>query len=113
MLRRHLVAGAILAAGLLIVPSAFVAAQNAPKVDIAAGEKSFASMGCAACHKIKGKYDVGNIGPELTKVGGKLKFAQIVAIIKKPPPGSVMPAAPASTPATTINNVAGYLASLK
>jgi mono/diheme cytochrome c family protein len=38
---------------------------------IAAGEEVFLKYGCSGCHHIAGRKDAGQIGPELTGIGGK------------------------------------------
>ncbi|CAH2030418.1 c-type cytochrome [Trichlorobacter ammonificans] len=77
-----------------------------------AGEKLF-NQKCAMCHKVKGKG--GAIGPDLSKVGGKLAEAQLrekLANPKKSNPGSSMPAF-ATLPKGDMDALVGFLKGLK
>jgi len=38
---------------------------------VAAGEEVYQRYGCAGCHRLAGRKDVGLVGPELTGIGGK------------------------------------------
>lgn len=98
----------------LVLPLMVASAQKAktPKFDVKAGIASYKKIGCAGCHKIKGQG--GKIGPDLSKVGKKLKFDRIAKILRRPPAGSTMPALKKSKVSDqVVYNIAGYLTTLK
>lgn len=77
------------------------------------GEELFKTMGCPACHMIGGIG--GQIGPDLTKVGGRRSADWIEQQIKDPKshyPNSVMPSF-AQLPDKDVKAIADYLSGLR
>lgn len=77
------------------------------------GEELFKSLGCSACHMIGGVG--GQVGPDLTKVGGRRDKEWIEEQIKSPKshnPNSLMPGF-SSLPEEDIGDLADYLSGLK
>ena len=76
------------------------------------GEKLF-NQKCVMCHVVKGKG--GTIGPDLTKVGGRMNEAQLrqkVLTPKKSNPSSSMPSFQA-LPKADLDALVGYMKTLK
>jgi cytochrome c oxidase subunit 2 len=79
-------------------------AQAAQDSMRARGETAFIANGCTACHTIRGTAAVGQIGPDLTHVGGRLRlgagtlpndpdaFARWIGQTDRIKPGAHMPA---------------------
>lgn len=77
-----------------------------------AGEKVF-NQKCAMCHKVKGKG--GAIGPDLTKISGKMTEPQLREKLinpKKSNPGTSMPAF-ATLPKNDMSALLTYMKGLK
>jgi cytochrome c2 len=77
-----------------------------------AGEKVF-NQKCAMCHKVKGKG--GAIGPDLSKIGGKMAEPQLREKLvnpKKSNPGTSMPAF-ATLPKNDMSALLAYMKGLK
>ena len=77
-----------------------------------AGEKVF-NQKCAMCHKVNGRG--GAIGPDLSKVGGRMSEAQLKDKLmnpKKSNPGSSMPAF-ATLPKGEMGALLAYIKGLK
>ncbi len=79
--------------------------------DPKAGQTAFKSEGCTGCHKTKDYASGGEVGTNLTDIGGKKKPAEIAAYIAHPKAGSVMPAF--KGPKKTLDNLTAYLATQK
>ncbi|MEI6305968.1 MAG: c-type cytochrome [Deltaproteobacteria bacterium] len=76
------------------------------------GEQTFKEK-CAMCHTVKGQG--GKIGPELTKIGAKLKEKDIQEKLKDPKkanPASTMPSFK-TLPKADLDGLVGYLKTLK
>lgn len=90
--------------------AAWLEQQSADRVEpaegaAAAGEQVFTSSACIGCHTIRGTVAAGQIGPDLTHVGGRGTIAagildntpeNLTAWLRNPPrekPGVIMPAA--------------------
>jgi cytochrome c oxidase subunit 2 len=90
--------------------AAWLAEQGADRVEpaqgaAATGEQIFTSNACIGCHTIRGTTAAGQIGPDLTHVGGRGTIAagildntpeNLTAWLRNPPrekPGVIMPAA--------------------
>ena len=103
-------------------------AQQAPAVaasqqEIAAGQQTFLSKPCAACHTVRGTPAYGTTGPDLTHVGGRKYIAaglfettrgSLAAWIADPQtlkPGNNMPMVPLTS--DELQAVSAYMASLK
>jgi len=86
-----------------------------PSADVAAGKKVYDANGCAACHAVAGKG--GKTGPDLTKVGRKLKPAQLMKVVRNPKAlkaNSLMPAyGEEKIDAKKLKALTAYLSSLK
>jgi cytochrome c oxidase subunit 2 len=106
----------------------WIAAQRQPAAqpseeELAAGQQTFLSKPCAACHSVRGTAASGTTGPDLTHVGGRRYIAagllettrgSLAAWIADPQtikPGNNMPMVPL-TP-EELRAVSAYLASLK
>lgn len=77
-----------------------------------AGEKVF-NQKCTMCHKVNGRG--GTIGPDLSKVGGRMSEAQLKEKLmnpKKSNPGSSMPAF-ATLPKGEMGALLAYMKGLK
>lgn len=77
-----------------------------------AGEKVF-NQKCAMCHKVNGRG--GTIGPDLSKVGGRMSEAQLKEKLtnpKKSNPGTSMPAF-ATLPKGEMGALLAYMKGLK
>ncbi len=87
-------------------------AGAATPAEVAAGKKLFVSDNCSGCHAIGGQG--GSMGPALDNVGATRNVAWIESQITNPKghnPSSMMP--PFSLPAKDLNDLAGYLSTLK
>jgi mono/diheme cytochrome c family protein len=99
VLNRVLTWGAGLAAGLVVVTSAF--AQGAPRGDAANGKKLFETIGCFECHGFAGQG--GGAGPKLIEPPPWEAF-----ILQVRTPRQVMP--PYTTKVTTDQQLADIYA---
>ena len=106
----------VMAFGLAV--TAAVAAPKKPakpapakKPDPKAGMAAFKSEGCVGCHKTKDFASGGEVGPDLSALGAEKKVADIIAYIKKPKAGSVMP--PLKTASPVPENLGAYLMTQK
>ena len=98
-------------------------AAQAATPEQARGRDVFASRQCAACHTIRGTPANGNIGPDLTHVGGRAwvgagllpttrgSLAAWIADPQGVKPGTNMPMVPLG--ADELKDVSAYLAALK
>jgi mono/diheme cytochrome c family protein len=112
---------ALAVASALIVPAAFGHAAAAPKlIGTAKAGKSAFTTTCAACHTLKAAGAVGNIGPNLDKVGKTLTEATIIKAItnggatvmtaaQKKPYTTQMVAYKGTLPTKTIDNIAAFV----
>lgn len=113
----------VVAAGMLTLPM-LTAANAAPKKpakpaakpaakggDAKAGLTAFTKEGCAGCHKSKDFPKGGEIGPDLSAIGGEKKAEEISAYIKKPKSGSIMPAF--KGPQKGLDDLTAYMMSQK
>ena len=88
-------------------PAAFdrwLAAQARPAVAGGDGARLFAAYGCGGCHAVRGTANAGAIGPDLTRLGERLRLgagirpmtaAEVARFIRDAPsvkPGARMPA---------------------
>jgi nitric oxide reductase subunit C len=80
--RRTLGAALATAAALALVIAGPGVPSNAAAGNAAAGQKLYASQGCAACHMIGGKG--GKLGPDLSKEGKKRDAKWLTAFLKDP-----------------------------
>jgi mono/diheme cytochrome c family protein len=114
----------VVAAGMLTLPmlSAANAAAKKPAKkpaakpaakggDAKAGQMAFSKEGCTGCHKSKDFPKGGEIGPDLSAIGGEKKAEEISAYIKHPKSGSVMPAF--KGPQKTLDDLTAYMMSQK
>jgi cytochrome c oxidase subunit II len=108
---------------------AWYAAEAAPARDPvlpfhAYGQERFLANGCGACHRVRGTPADGDIGPDLTHVGGRVSlaagelpnnvgtFAGWIASSQHIKPGNKMP--PFDTlPGVELRGIAAYMESLK
>ncbi|MEE8338278.1 MAG: cytochrome c oxidase subunit II [Dehalococcoidia bacterium] len=111
--------------------AAWIAAQQADRVEpaneaIAAGETLFLANACIGCHTVKGTSAAGQIGPELSHIGGRSTIAagimdnnreNLIRWISNPQrekPGVVMmPAFENTLTQQQIASIADYLLSLR
>lgn len=107
------------------IPAEVAAAQpaqaaTAPRIpgDPKAGKELFVSKGCVACHKVAGAG--GEIGPDLSNVGGKSGPAEIMDDIINPQAKLTPGYAPVMPPdyaqkltVKEVNDLVAYLAELK
>lgn len=89
-----------------------------------AGRRLFEGYGCAGCHTVRGHFEGGAIGPDLTRLGSRRTLAAATLPMDAPAladfirdpgatkPGSRMPAFPHMTPEDA-QAIAGYLAGLR
>lgn len=75
---------------------------------VEAGKQAFESYGCSSCHSVAG---AGNTSAPLDGIGNKQTSEELKKLIVSPPPGSTMPAM--TVPAKDLNNLVGYLLTLK
>ena len=76
------------------------------------GEQTFKEK-CTMCHTVKGQG--GKIGPELTKIGAKMKDKDLLEKLKDPKktnPSSTMPSFK-TLPKADMDGLVGYLKTLK
>ena len=103
---------------------AWLAREGAPAQAEGPGVRLFAAHGCAGCHAIRGSGAAGEIGPDLTHVGGRahlgagirpMNAPELARFIRAAPdvkPGARMPAYP-QMPAAEAEAIARTLMDLK
>jgi cytochrome c oxidase subunit 2 len=108
---------------------AWYAAQAAPArepllPELTYGQERFIANGCGACHRVRGSTADGDIGPDLTHVGGRVSLAAgelpnnvgtlagWIASSQHVKPGSLMPSFD-NLPGAELRAIAAYLESLK
>lgn len=96
---------------LLLSASVLVLAAGTAVAELP-GEKLF-NLKCAMCHIVRGKG--GAIGPDLTRIGGRMNDAQLRAKVmypKRSNPSSTMPSFQ-TLPKPELDAVVGYLKTLR
>jgi cytochrome c551/c552 len=66
-------------------------AAKSDKADAANGKTLFGKEGCTGCHKTTDFATGGDMGPDLSKIGGEKKPLDLVKAISHPKSGSIMP----------------------
>jgi mono/diheme cytochrome c family protein len=111
----HSALAGVLMAGVLSVPLVAAAAKKPAKPaaggNAKAGQQAFKNETCTACHKSKDYAGGGQIGPDLSDVGGKKKPAEISAYVAHPKAGSNMP--PFKGAKKTLDDLTAYLVTQK
>jgi len=91
----------------------FVSVMLAAVVAQASGGEQIFKEKCTMCHTVKGQG--GKIGPELTKIGAKMKDKDLLEKLKDPKksnPSSTMPSFK-TLPKADMDSLVGYLKTLK
>ncbi|MBI3912281.1 MAG: cytochrome c [Armatimonadetes bacterium] len=89
-------------------------AGTKPKINVTRAQKLYKQNGCAQCHKVRGLPGGGSMGPDLSRVGRRLKAAEIARYIKQPKavnPKTKMP--PTHLKPADLKTLSNWLASLK
>ena len=98
-------------------------AAPADTAALAQGRDAFAAQRCNACHTVRGEFEEGKLGPDLTHVGSRLflgagtlrnqpgAMAHWVADTQAIKPGARMPSSPATSldDVTALNALSAYL----
>ena len=109
----HRVAFVFMILAFFVVPSIVSFSDAQAEVSKERGKQVFRDLGCMGCHMINGMG--GRIGPELSRVGSRLKGERILAQLNNPKqfnPASMMPSYQ-SLPGDQKKSLVEYLKSLK